>query len=141
MFSFYYCNFQIVIMTIVSIVMGQQRFIGHRPKSKFRPRPEWFGEMLPKPEPFVYEDQNDPPVVAISMNDSPFQDFVLEEYDVPERSNPREEVLKLPRQFKDPEVFQNMCPTNKTVIVVSQDPRFDPNYEYSPKVFTEIFCK
>lgn len=121
--------------------MGQQRFIGHRPKSKFRPRPEWFSEMLPKPEPVVYEEQNDQPVISISTNDSPFQDFVLEDYDTQERSYPNEETLKLPRKSKEPEVFQNICPVTKRVVIVSQDPRFEPEYEYSPNVFMEIYCK
>lgn len=121
--------------------MGQQRFIGHRPKSKFRPRPEWFGEMLPKIEPVVYEELNDQSVISISSNDSPFQDFVLEDYDTQEKSYTNEETLKLARQSKEPEVFQNICPIKKEVVIVSQDPRFEPEYEYSPKVFIETFCK
>lgn len=128
-------------MTIVSIVMGQQRFIGHRPKSKFRPRPEWFGEMLPKPESVVYEEQNDQPVLAISLNDSPFQDFILEDYDTQEKSYPIDDILKLPRQVKGHDVFQNICPIKKEVIITSQDPRFEPEYEYIPSKFTEVHCK
>jgi hypothetical protein len=121
--------------------MGQQRFIGHRPKSKFRPRPEWFGEMLPKPESVVYEEQNDQPIIAVNSNDSPFQDFVLEDYDMQEKSYPMEEVLKLPRQSKEVQVFQNICPAKKTTVFISRDPRFEQEYEYSPSVFTEITCK
>jgi len=121
--------------------MGQQRFIGHRPKSKFRPRPEWFGEMLPKPESVVYEEQNDQPVLAISSNDSPFQDFILEDYDTHEKGYPIDEILKLPRQAKDVEVFQNLCKTIKKVIHTSTDPRFEQEYEYIPSVFKETYCK
>lgn len=128
-------------MTIVSIVMGQQRFIGHRPKSKFRPRPEWFGEMLPKPESVVYEEQNDQPVIAISSNDSPFQDFIFEDYDTQEKSYPIDDILKLPRKVKEVDVFQNICPIRKEVIIISQDPRFEQEYEYIPSKFTEIYCK
>ncbi|CAH1716320.1 unnamed protein product [Chironomus riparius] len=133
-------GYLIVMMTLISIVMGQQRFIGHRTKSKFRPRPEWFGEMLPKPESIVYEEQNDAPLIAINSNDSPFQDFVLEDYETQEKIYANEEVPKLPRQSKEPEVFQNICPSIKRVVIISQDPSFEQEYEYSPNVFMEVSC-
>lgn len=126
-------------MTIVSIVVGQQqRYIGHRPKSKFRPRPEWFGDM--KPDAVMNEEQH--PVIAIDPNNSPFQDFILEDYEIAESGSSSDEPGKFPRMIPNEMfVFQNVCPSLVKNRVVSQDPRFDQNYEYIPNSFQEILCE
>lgn len=129
-------------MTIISIVMGQMKFSGKKPK--FRPNPEIFAEMQRQIE--AEYEQNDQPMTYFDPNSSPFQDFVLENSDSLENvgtmiSGDGKFVRQTPIQEKL--VYQNICPHRTEIVSEFNDTRgrFDRMYEYKPSNFIEIHCK
>lgn len=129
-------------MTIVTFVLADQKFVGQRLRPKFRPKQEWFSEMLPKTDPYVYDEQmqSDQPANQYNSNNSPFQDFYLDDYEMPEnRESASADGGKFPRQqpYEPTKVFQNLCPiVNYTISLES-----DKMYEYVPNRYMVIKCE
>jgi hypothetical protein len=135
---------QIIFISVTallsSVVIGQQRFIGQRAKSKFRPFPEWFANMQPPADAMMnYDEQNDQPVDNQSEN-SQFQTIYVDDAVENERP-PSESDGKFARSNVHKarlQEFQSLCPHVQRVVDLSNE---NSEYEYNPSSYVERVCK
>jgi hypothetical protein len=140
----FFAPLQITLVAVVSVVLGDNQFIGQRLKSKFRPRPEWFnageeGEELPRPEALTYDEQSDQPVIP----NFPSHISYIDGYEFADsHDGGSEEGNKFQRHtLRGLESFQNLCPIIiRNVSTISHE-MADKDYDYIPNRFMEFVCQ
>jgi hypothetical protein len=112
-------------MALIGITLAQQRFIGHKVKSKFRPSVDWFanmrGQSTSDDSQANSEIQSDQPI------EENFQDFYVD-YEPDEGESKEGKVVRT--ISKQTETFQNICPYFNRSIISSES---DPDHEFVSK--------
>lgn len=122
---------QIALVTVTIISMSVA--MPERPKLKFRPPGEWFENMQePAEQSPSYFEQSDQPA------ESQFRDLFIED-DEPVAETQFTGGSKFARNHVTtaPAVFQSLCPTKRSDVVLSTD----SFYEYRPSSYEVVTCK
>jgi hypothetical protein len=123
----------LVIVAILSIVVGQR---SSGTKSRYRPDASLFAAMERNADQSAsYFEQNDQPSF-----DGQFQELYVNQEDFePENTEGAQyggnKFVRHPTH--DPSVFQSLCPTRRTSVVLDKD----PYYEYRPASYEEVRCE
>lgn len=130
-YNFFSLHPQIALVTVTIISMSVA--MPDRAKLKFRPPGEWFENMQePAEQSPSYFEQSDQPA------ESQFRDLFIED-DEPVVETKFTGGSKFPRNHitSAPAVFQSLCPTKRSDVVLSTD----SFYEYRPSSYEVVSCK